>query len=67
LPVRKKLPKGTHTPNALARAWAKSVNMEVGDHGRVGFNVERAWKKAGSPNVLDQQRLIYLILNSPLL
>ncbi|WP_371784669.1 Lsr2 family DNA-binding protein [Streptosporangium subroseum] len=55
-PSKKKPPKGTHTPNAQARAWAKSQGMEVNDNGRVGFHVESAWKKAGSPNVLENSQ-----------
>ncbi|MER5643974.1 histone-like nucleoid-structuring protein Lsr2 [Streptosporangium sp. NPDC002524] len=49
---RKKLPKGQHTDNAKARAWAQANNMEVSGSGRVGFHVERAWKQAGSPDLL---------------
>ncbi|MGS2646057.1 hypothetical protein [Streptosporangium sp. G12] len=50
---RKKLPKGQHSPNAQARAWALANNMEVNAHGRVGFHIERAWKQAGQPNLLE--------------
>ncbi|SNS38368.1 Lsr2 protein [Streptosporangium subroseum] len=55
-PAPKRLPRSVPSENAQARAWAKSQNMEVNDNGRVGFHIEQAWKKAGKPNVLADQR-----------
>lgn len=48
----KKAPKGTPSDNTLARAWARSLDMDVNKSGRVGFHIERAWRQAGRPNVL---------------
>ncbi|GAA4187079.1 hypothetical protein GCM10022252_20030 [Streptosporangium oxazolinicum] len=50
---RRRTPKETPSDAALARAWARGRNMEVSQTGKVGYQVEQAWKKAGKPNVLE--------------
>lgn len=37
----------------IIRAWAKTQGIVVGRMGRVSFDVELAWRKAGCPNVLE--------------
>lgn len=39
---------------ALIKAWARSAGITVSDTGRAAFNVEQAWKDAGSPNLLEK-------------
>lgn len=39
---------------ALIKAWARAQGVNVSASGRVGFNVEQAWKDAGSPNLLEK-------------
>ncbi|MFI6319718.1 histone-like nucleoid-structuring protein Lsr2 [Nonomuraea sp. NPDC050556] len=52
-PARRQRDRSGSGKAAQMRAWAVREGIEVPETGRISFTVEQQWKKAGSPNVLE--------------